>query len=371
MPSPEFFQDYRHSLAVQLFSTPDRQVRHQILTKAQSTLDYQLAKGERQAKQNKVDFESIPLHQQKQYQENTPDKFNYFMSNENNLYQIFSTIKEKTGTIIAVGPDQGLDIFANSQTQYLFMVDISRTTSLFTRALLEIGSTHKKIFGQYPTTDQYQEYFQPENIHHIGRFLKDNFKESEINEVLKRLRINPSNGSTQYYRYLDYKRHLTGDNGQTFSWNSSNQNLQRIFEAYDQNRIFVIQSDIGSQTTIEKISEFTKKHESNINILYLSNLVDYRTGQALYFTLLNLTKLPISEQNVFITASSDLNFKYPKTNQNINDTLRDWQYFIMSSSQFKLKLESEKNLAKSQTWLFEPCIQNRKTIPINSNPVII
>lgn len=281
MPSPEFSQNYRHNLATQLFSNSDRQQRHQILTDVQNTLDYQLAKHERLAFQKGINFNSKPAQEQRSLQQGRYESiFDYCISNESCLFKLFPAIQDKTGTIVAVGPDQGLDLLVNSQAQYLFMVDIDTDTSLLTRALLELGSIHNKIFGHYPKVEEYQEYFKAKNIDHIPRLLSNTL--GEINGKVIYYKLNQSTANSQqprYYNYLRYKSQLVDDNDQPFSWNSNDENLRRVFEAYDQGRIFVINRDLFSEETIGIIDDIVKSKKSSIQTLYISNSLAYLQNQ--------------------------------------------------------------------------------------------
>jgi hypothetical protein len=43
--------------------------------------------------------------------------------------------------------------------------------------------------------------------------------------------LTTDNKQPKYYNYLIYKSQLTDDTGQPFSWNSSDENLRKVFEA--------------------------------------------------------------------------------------------------------------------------------------------
>ena len=349
MPRPEFFREYRHNLAVQLSSSTDRQKRQQILVEAQGTLDYQLAKREKRAFQQGTDFSSKPIEEQKRYQQKTDEDLfcRYYMSNEGCLYKLFSTITEKTGTIVAVGSDQGLDLFVNSQAQYVLMVDISSTTSSFSRALLELGSVHKKIFGQYPTVEQYHNYFRNENVCHTIRLLGDNFQNEELDQIYKILTDDLSDTTeiqSLYYKFLRYKSQLTNDNGQIFSWNSSDENLKKVFEAYDQGRIFVIQRDLYSQGTTKTISEIIESRKSSLDVLYLSNSIDYLDD---YKPVANTLKMPLDTKTIILLTDSELSStKIRREEESSINTLTSypfssWHYMAISYDEYRKQITNK------------------------------
>lgn len=357
MPSPEFSQDYRHNLAVQLFSNPDKQQRRQILTEAQSTLDYQLAKHERKAFQQGIDFSSRPLQEQKQLQQERYElMFDYCLSNESCLYKLFPTIKDKQETILAVGPDQGLDLLVNSQAKYLFMVDIDTDTSQFTRTLLEIGSVHKKIFGHYPNVEQYHEYFKAENIHHIHRLLSDTLGEVNMNVICNKFRhqLTTDNKQPKYYNYLNYKSQLTNDIGQPFSWNSSNENLKRVFEAYDQGRIFVINRDLFSEETLDIIDDIVKSKKSSVQVFYVSNSLAYLQNQKSDHPLPSaISKILTANPTVLVTTKHQETVSY-RNKPNVDSSIKSihmmgWHYLAISSNCF---IESIEKLSKFPFNLF-------------------
>jgi len=342
MPSMEFSQNYRHNLAVQLLSTSDRQQCRQILTEAQDTLGYKLAKGERDAFQQGVDFRSGMIDDQRQYQKelDVDDFLPHFMSNEGCLYKLFPAIKDKTGTIVAVGSDQGLDLFVNSQTQNVLMVDITKRTSLLTRTLLELGSVHKKIFGEYPTVEQYHNYFKKENVEHINRLLEDS-----LNGTFKELitgRYSPLSPDSVYYKYLKYKSTLCDDNGNTFSWNSSDENLRRVFEAYDEGRIFVLNRDLYTEETAEVISEIVNSQRSSLDVLYLSNSISYLHDRK---ERINPTlKVPLSSNSVILITNTSystdsITHKDEKTiDTQLSYVYSDWHYTAISYKEYKKRL---------------------------------
>lgn len=349
MPSPEFYQDYRHDLATQLFSTSNRQERRQILTEAQGALDYQLAKHERIAFQQGVDFKSEQIQEQQQYQETTDKHDGCFMSNEEYLYKLYPTIKDKTGTIVAVGSDQGLDLFVNSQAQYVLMIDICSATSPFTRTLLELGSIHKKIFGEYPNIKQYHDYFKRENLHHITRLLKDSFNNENLDNIEKILtQIYYGSDEPQhplYYHYLKYKSGLRDNNGNTFSWNSSDENLRKVFEAYDEGRIFVLNRDLYTKETAEIVSKIVKSQTSSLDILYLSNSMGLNDNNPI-----NILEMPLTENSIVLmtdSINSDRidNFDFDRID---NIIFCPWHYTAISYKQYRKKI-----IGRDYTLLFD------------------
>ena len=366
MPNVEFFQNYRHNLAVQLLSTSDRQERRQRLTDAQDTLNYQLAKYERKAFQKGIDFKSRSIQEQKPYQQETDRRYDkFYMSNESCLYKLFPTIQDKTGAIVSVGSDQGLDLFVNSQAQYLLMVDITKETSLFTRALLELGSVHKKIFGQYPTAEQYHSYFREENNHHVIRLLEDNFDKDDLTDIGMKLTGKHTwlrlLSRPRYSQYLNYKSKLRGDNEQTFSWNSSDENLKRVFEAYDEGRISVLQGDITNSKTNENILEIMG-NDGSVDVIYLSNVIDYvisdYSEEERAIKLSNIMKIPSSYESMILTTSKNwsqlIKHKDHKTfDPAIRHQLRRCHYLAMPAGHLVTLLRSSHKFL-AEDYLMQP-----------------
>lgn len=348
MPSPEFFLKYRDSLAANLLSTSDRQERRQILIDSKTTLEYQLAKNERIAFLKKTDFTSHSIEEQTKYQQNIDENFpffNFYMSNENCLHKLFPTIKNKKETIVAVGSDQGLDLFVNSQAKYLLMVDICQNTSSLSRSLLELGSIHKKIFGQYPTVEQYHTYFKKENVFHIIRLLENNFEEIINEELTSMFSRTIEEPEPQYYEYLKYKSSLHNDNKKLFSWNSSDDNLKKVFEAYDQGRIFILQRDLYTKETAKTISEIIESKKSSIDVLYLSNSIDFITNK---ISAINTLKMPLNKKSIIITTEKKdeedniLDEDYKR--KNLSLYFFPWHYTAMSYEVYKKKVTKNNSL---------------------------
>lgn len=304
MSSENFSYRYRSELVSELLSIEDHKSRRLHLNRAKKTLDYQLAMGEKLATQRGETYVSNQILGQKEFQQRLDSGYHdYYMSNEPCLYKLFPVIKEKTDAIVALGSDQGFDLFVNSQASHLFMVDITEPTSLLTRTLLEIGSRHKKTFGHYPNPNEFIEYFNIENIFHISRFLEKNLTSDEIFRVLRLIKKpnNEFSPESTYHIYLQYKKIATNDKNENFSWNSTSSNLEKIFTAYDEGKIFILSGNICSPKTIENIKNISQSLNCSIGTIYLSNAEEYSDFQINYRqNIKNVMALPFSKNAVLL-----------------------------------------------------------------------
>ncbi len=327
MSAENFSKSYRSELASKLLKIEDHHSQRVCLDQEKETLNFQLARGEKLAIQQGETYVSKPILDQKEFQQKVGNKYEYYyISNEPCLYKLFPVIKEQTGAIVALGSEQGFDLFVNSQASHLFMVDITEHTSLLTRTLLETGSRHKKTFGQYPNPDEFIQYFKKENNSHINRFLEPNLTPNEINQVSHLINKNRrpySFSEPDCYRYLEYKKSVTNDENQLFSWNSSSSNLEKVFTAYDEGRIFVLKGNIGHKKTIQNIKNISQSLNCPIGTIYLSNAEEYYdTHQQRRGNLKNIMALPFSKNAVLL-----------RTIKNGHNTIGDREKFKNSDNQ--------------------------------------
>lgn len=346
-----FSQNYRLKLANDIFSLRKAGLTlsaKKRLHDAKETLDYRLAHRERRAEKTGINYISKPIQEQEILQCSAGHDYEYAISNEPCLHKLFPIIQEKRGGIVAIGSDQGLDLFANSKATHLFMIDIAQDTSLLTRTLLEVGSRHKKTFGAYPTPKQYIEYFEDDNLCHIVRFLKENLHEDKVKRIVNLLTVGRYGAGYRimYSEYLSYKAQVRNDQGQRFGWCASKESLERIFRAYDEGRIFVIKGDIGSEELIDRISSLAYKRNISISILYLSNSEEYREREVLTHSLKTTLSLPFDTEAVVLRTTHGTKegafFKKEDTvPPKIRDLFNPWHYIGQKIEDFKKTVEEQ------------------------------
>jgi len=378
--SNEFSISYRQNLASQISSEPDKSKRIGILTEAKRTLDYQLAKGEKSALLKGVDYASSQIRAQRELHgdaQGAMDK--HFVSNEASLYKLFPLLRNLTGAVFGVGSDQVLDILSNSQTTAAFIVDYTESVSLFSRTLLEVGAYHKKTFGKFPTPEKMIDYFEDKNIHHIRRIMARNLSEQETAKVVALLQKGTDvwlkqNEATRVpvTEYMRFKSTLLDDEGKRFSWLGTQEHINKVLQAYEDGKIYVIKGDITNSHVLSRVAGIARQNGIDINVLYLSNVESYLSGH--WDTCRNYSQgiqsLPTGDKAVILRTSWDINSRYPVPAEVAEKTtmahiLLDWHYNAQSYSDWERKAKLDETYLHNG-WLREvTALESEGTIPKN------
>jgi hypothetical protein len=294
----------------------------------------------------------------------------HFVSNEASLYKLFPYVENLGGAVVGVGPDQVLDIFANSETTHAFIVDYTEPIPLFTRSLLEVGMYHKKTFGKFPTTEEFIEYFKDKNLHQLERIIRKNLSARETDKVLKLLQ----EGTDVWLEkdkatrvpvadYMGFKASMTNEAGETFSWMGTQQNIDKIMQAYEDGRIYVIKGDISNKGLMGKIGGIANRKGVEVNVLYWSNVEGYFSGNwdvcRNFFQ--GVQQMPIGNEAVILRTSWDVRTMHPapqavKKHPTMSHILRDWHYNAQRFSDWQEKVE------RDETYLHDGWVREIKDL---------
>lgn len=351
--SGTFSQEYRNNLAKDIRMIPqvEKTVRKEKIAEARETFDYKLAAGEKIAKQNGFTHISPQIKEQELLQgEGVSEYEEHFMSNEAHLYKLFPVIREKTGAIIATGSDTLHDLYANSKSKLAFSVDISEKTPLLTRTLLEVGVYHKKIFGKYPTPEEYKEYFDPQNIHHVKRIMSNVFTPEDVEKVMP-LFSEPARGTASdekklyYSTYLDYKSNAKDNDGNPFSWCSTPEKLTRVLQGYEEGEIIIIRGDLNNPQIFSNVAGVIASRGTSADVIYLSDAERKKEIKNEYFKLAkNINSLPFNENTVILRTShaiqEQVRIEPPAP---LNQLFQPWLYIAQKLTDWQQKLKNDNN----------------------------
>jgi hypothetical protein len=302
----------------------------------------------------------------------------HFRSNEAQDYLFFPYIKDLKGAFIGVGADQMLDMFVNSQAREVFIVDYTEQNSLVTRALLEVGLYHKKTWRKNPNVEEFIRYFSKENGWLLSRILLKNMTFEEVDQV-----ENVTNGQVaeslrldepDFSDYLRAKARLVDDSGAKFSWLSSDSNLSKIIDAYENNRIHVVKGSISDQTVMTKISKHLADVDLPVDALYMSNIEEYIGDKWEACELLRgaLEVLPISKKAVILRTKYGTVKGSAKLNNEADELISGffkgefWHYNVQKFGDWMSKVKAKPEYIMNRWAIEVRKLQDRGKISSNT-----
>lgn len=300
-------EEYRQQLASELRTlrgTGERGEAKALLAEEQEKHIYKISKMLQHFEESNGKFDDREYSEEVEYDQR--ERF-FVVSNEPSLYETFEFIRDRKGAGIGVGFDQMFDITVNSNLNEAYIVDITHSVSLSTRALLEVGRRHHDLFGTYPTPDQFLNYFQESNIDTTLEMVESEFDEGEVAILLKALtqKLKKEKGSNEdipgepmIYRTLRYK----ADQSNYSSWLSNPENLKKIIDMYESGKIKVVMGDLQGDKSIQAIGQHLQEEGTSLSVVYLSNAPAYFGSYAGFMK--NLDSLPIEGDTLLIQTSS-------------------------------------------------------------------
>lgn len=297
-----FSHGYRTAVAKDLFDAPhsSRKTRWHAI---QQTYEYQAAKIQTLAERGRLPVNTA-LRQRDQ-ELSKPGDFTFpgfHTSNEPYLFKFEPFIENRTGTIVGVGSDQVLDLFANSQAESAYVVDITPSTSSITRTLLEIGAIHKKLFGQYLTPNQFISYFNP-TYHKEGKSVFDSVLDPAVYDAVTPL-LTQADGfygkKAYYHEYLQRRKRL-GNPQNPFPWTASQSHIARVLQAYGEGRIHVINGDLADLDLGNNLNQSIFENNSDVSVIYLSNIEGCQQNTPAYAHLVqNVASFPLQPDAILL-----------------------------------------------------------------------
>jgi hypothetical protein len=77
---------------------------------------------------------------------------------------------------------------------------------------------------------------------------------------------------------MKFKAGMTNEAGEVFSWLGSQRNIDKVMQAYEDGRVYVIKGDISDKNLMSKIGRIAQGKGVEFNVLYWSNVESYLNG---------------------------------------------------------------------------------------------
>ncbi|MBI3342527.1 hypothetical protein HY032_00010, partial [Candidatus Gottesmanbacteria bacterium] len=237
-----------------------------------------LADAEAKALARGVEYRSSQLDAQRSLQGQAGSTLgDHRKSNEASGYVYGPYIRAATGGVIGVGPEQVLDLLANSATTFGVLVDYTQETTLTSRMLLEVGMYHKKTFGRTPTRDEFTQYFEKENLPELRRILSRVLTAAEVDTVLGPIEADYErrDSPSSYAEYLRLRSALTDPLGQRYTWLGSQDGIDKILDMYERGDLLVVLGDVRDGQVLGRIGQEASRRGVQFSLYYWSNLEDF------------------------------------------------------------------------------------------------
>lgn len=252
-----------------------------------------------------------------------PEDFFYGFFKSNEFYKgLRGEIGNSGGIGIAVGPDQGLDLYIMARLDGLNVVDIDSRTNLVTRTYLEAGTRFRKALGRYPTVKEFITLFEPDNFPVTQNLLAAPSTRYSYNEEEIRLL---GDGIIES-KYLAQKAKFYGED----SWIGNNSNLEKVLRAYEEGKIKIYRGSVFGKLT-RRFGREMKAKGQHVSLVYVSN-VKIIDGDALR----SLFTLPITKTTRVIFSSANEPEGYRSTFRTLRRfpySAHRWSYFVFHPHQ--------------------------------------
>lgn len=323
MAKLEGVRSYRDGLARKLTwlrGTQSISTANETLNDERSRSPYQVARIIRK----KPDALSVPIDgevRDKKRKGAERGFFRFYKSNE--FYKgVASELKNLGGVGLAVGSDQALDFMTMGNLEEVFAVDIDDNTHVVTRGYLEIGARLHKIYGRYPTTEEFTALFDPINLGITKDILElpsttHKFSRDEIRWFIRNIPMQKLD------TYLKQKRKVYG----TDTWIGSDRNLANIISAYERGNIHICQGSIVGEI-IPRIAKELKKRKKQVSFIYTSN-APVRSDESLQ----RWSILPFAKNAKVVSSTRDRDlhqFRGVPLPENFPVGLFSWSFVVFS-----------------------------------------
>lgn len=226
-----------------------------------------------------------PRLMQRELQHPTDGENWFTYANETELAGFSPYLDGLSGALVGVGPDQVLDLFANTQVgiSHAVLVDYVEQTSLRSVMDMEVGLFLRYALGRNPTSDELINFFDEGNIGIIQEVLARSLDDHELETVTRMLTIGVEiHGSVMdpmrrfsYADYLRAKREIRRPDGKPFAWHATEEGIDKVLSAYAEGRITVIHGDISEPETMRTVRGVLDNAGVKVAGLYLSNAEGY------------------------------------------------------------------------------------------------
>lgn len=257
------------------------------------------------------------------------DQWRYTTTNELTLDKLGSYLQNITGSIIAVGTDQGLQLFAMSpQAERLHIRDIDDSANAVSYLHLESATRFRQLMGRDATPTELLGLYERHEL--VMSLLSLPPSEADRQHYFTYAELNTINVAlSEIFQYLK-------DKADDPSFWMGGEHLPRIVDAYLAGAIDVAAGDISRPETTGSIREANEP----VGLVYLSNIVSsgYFTGETLrtYIKRLHDTmgSLHVTPGTRFVQTVASVNVvnsdlpRPPKRNSD------DWPYVLQDPASF-------------------------------------
>ena len=253
----------------------------------------------------------------------------YWTSNEDQLFKLFPYIAHVSGSVIAVGSEQGLDLVANSQSQRLVKVDYDKDVNLLTRAILEVGSHFRRETGGFSDPLEFFYYFRNNLMSIDDRARRGDVIEEalgvqgahRVNSVLLRPLLRVAGSGREILRdvYMGEYMNRRSKDQKVSAWYGSCEGLNKVLDMYERGDISFVLTDLQNPELPRLLDQML---EDPIGIMYLSNIESknffnpYKTEKIWE----NLNQLRLTDDGVILRTSAESNFVRPSVSLQVVKT---------------------------------------------------
>lgn len=237
----------------------------------------------------------------------------HWYSNEGQLHVLNPYIKDRTGSILAVGSDQALDLLVNSGCSRVDFVDNSRSVQVMMRGVLEVGRAYRESKGSL-SPHSFFNFFDYSNLGETRQMITA-LDVADQETFLELIGEGLSVYAPQYGNRVSYGQYMqlrAGSIDQTrkpYAWYASPESLDRVIDAYTSSDITFTEVDLCKMEGLKAVSENARVIGSAYSVVYLSNVEDHlynfepKNSTALDDLWKNIESLPLDEKAIALRTA--------------------------------------------------------------------